>query len=795
MLLAYLAWISGSLGVQVTRSLLLVVFGLIAAAGIVLALLQREGLAAELRERRGYFLAVEGLALGLFAFFLLIRLANPDLWHPVYGGEKPMDFSYFNAVLKSSTFPPYDPWFAGGYINYYYYGFVLVGMPVKLLGINPTVAYNLILPALFMMIGLGAFSVGSNLFASAQTGERPAPLGEPAAPAWRSDSPIPARLTRAALWTGLIAVLGLLILGNLGTVRMYWRGFQKIVVGEEQILGTGPVVQTVRFVEGLGKFVRREVTVLPYHPGDWYWKPSRAIQPESGNEITEFPFFTFLYADLHAHLMALPVTILVIGWALGVLLGKGCWGLSGGRGGRRSYRALSLGLALLLGALATGMLRPANTWDQYTYLALAAIALFYTQFRAAPDTGGQGWQSGWWRFAWLRALLPVIVLVGLALLLYRPFDNWFAQGYNSLEPWKGAKTAITSYLVHWGLFLFVIAAWLFEETVRWMAETPLSALSRLRKHFEVIGVSAAALLIAILVLFFVGVRIALIAAPLGIWVTVLLFRPGQPAAKRAVLFMTGTALALTLAVEMVAVKGDIGRMNTVFKFYYQAWTMLALSAAAGLAWLWPRLRGWAAGWRNGWLAVLGLLVFSAALFPVHAAQAKIADRMIPTAPRTLDGMQYMNHATYSDGPDAENYRELDLSADYRAIRWAQASIPGSPVIVEAHTPEYRHWGTRFTIYTGLPGVVGWNWHQRQQRTITPDTWVYERVEDVGAFYRTTSTAEAVEFLRKYNVQYIILAQLERTWYAGPGLAKFTEQEGTLWEKVYEEGETVIYRVK
>ena len=60
-----------------------------------------------------------------------------------------MDFSYFNAVLKSTTFPPYDPWFAGGYINYYYYGFVLVGMPVKLLGIIPTLAYNLILPTLF----------------------------------------------------------------------------------------------------------------------------------------------------------------------------------------------------------------------------------------------------------------------------------------------------------------------------------------------------------------------------------------------------------------------------------------------------------------------------------------------------------------------------------------------------------------------------------------------------------------------------------------------------------------------
>ena len=119
---------------------------------------------------------MEGLTLALFVFDLLIRLGNPDLWHPNFGGEKPMVFSFFNAVLKSTYFPPYDPWLAGGYINYYYYGFVVVALLTKLLGIVPAFAYNLILPMLFSLLGVNAFCVAYNLVKARKAHEgNPAP--------------------------------------------------------------------------------------------------------------------------------------------------------------------------------------------------------------------------------------------------------------------------------------------------------------------------------------------------------------------------------------------------------------------------------------------------------------------------------------------------------------------------------------------------------------------------------------------------------------------------------------------
>jgi uncharacterized membrane protein len=337
--------------------------------------------------------------------------------------------------------------------------------------------------------------------------------------------------------------------------------------------------------------------------------------------------------------------------------------------------------------------------------------------------------------------------------------------------------------------LFVIASWMVWETIDWMSKTPISALNKLRPNLALIGGGVVALIAAILYLTINHTAIAWIPLILGAWAVVLIMRPGQPDTKRVVLFMVGSALMLTLLVEVVVLRGDNGRMNTVFKFYMQAWTLFSLSAAAALIWLMPAAMRWIrrSNWGMAWQVILILLIGSAALFPILAGKAKIDDRMSADAPHTLDGMTYMAYSQYNDqGAD------MNLVNDYQAIQWMQNTIKGSPVIVEANESEYR-WGTRFTIYTGLPGVVGWNYHQRQQRALTPSEWVTDRVAQIGQFYTSEDETFVLNFLRQYNVSYIVVGELERANYP-VGLDKFSQWNGKDWSEVYHDGDTAIYQV-
>jgi YYY domain-containing protein len=492
------------------------------------------------------------------------------------------------------------------------------------------------------------------------------------------------------------------------------------------------------------------------------------VPPLGGNEITEFPLFTFIYSDLHAHMIAIPLALLAVSWALSIVAGRAKW-----------RNPLAAALGLVIGGLIIGVFYPTNLSDAYTYLLLGIVAVGYAIFRYLEGA------------SLIRRIGLAVGAVALLYLLsqglYEPYRAWYSQAYSAIDPWKGPFTPIGSYLTHWGVFLFILVSWMTWETREWMAATPASALVKLKPYSLLIEGSLVVFALALLLLAYLKIRIGWIALPLAVWSAVLLLRPGLTDAKRFVLFLVGTGLLITVVVELVVVSGDIGRQNTIFKFYMQAWLLLAVSAGAAFAWTLRAFFRWLPGWRLFWQTAIIFLISGAALFTITGAAGKVRDRWIVEAPRTLDSMTFMRYALFDDYG-----QRLDLSEDYRAIRWMQDNVPGSPVIVEANCPEYR-WCTRFTVYTGLPGVVGWNWHQRQQRVFTA-SWVEGRVADVGDFYNSIDVISARQFLERYNVRYIVVGQLERAAYTPEGIAKFERFEGELWQEAYRDGQTAIYEV-
>ncbi|MBI4297091.1 MAG: glycosyltransferase family 39 protein [Chloroflexi bacterium] len=736
LLVGYLAWLAASLHVlPFSRgSIFLALLAVALISGYVL-MQDRTELISFVKSRWRLLLLEEVLFLGAFALFLGLRMWNPDLWHPFRGGEKPMDFAYLNAIIKSSYMPPYDPWFAEGFINYYYFGHFLLAVLIKATGILPEVAFNLAVPLLFALTVTGAFSLAFNLV-RAKGGKM-----------------------SSAFLTGGAGVLFVALLGNLDGA--------------------------VQLLQGLGKVLQG----LPFPPFD-YWRSSRmivsGIGPNSGFEITEFPFFTALFADLHAHFIALPFTLLALGLALALILRKPS---VPGLGGWRERLERNHLLLLFVAALVLGGLRAINTWDFPTYF-LAVVASLFLLERSRGRTLSLG------VFLWVG--IEAALVYGLSYVLYLPFHQNYQLFYLGV---RGSlwKTPLPNYLAIYGLFLFLLISWWFRETGRAFTHRLSLGGGRWWRMLPV-GVLFIALSLGLAALLMASRRDATaLLVPLLALISLLAWNYWRKG-ELIPLVATGLAalgLTLTLTVDFLVLKGDINRQNTVFKFYLQAWVLLALASSfAGWRLLGDALEHFKARQHRRlwvlWLGGLGVLLASSLIYPIDATPVRLGDRF-QAMPPTLNGMAFMEGATYYDekGP-------IGLKWDLQAIRWLRENVSGSPMIAEGVTPDYS-WGSRISVYTGLPTIVGWGWHQEQQR------WGYQeqvkvRQQDVRALFADPSPKEALALLRKYNVSYIYVGTLERLYYPGDGLAKFEAMAGEQLEMVYPNSqesnpEVKIYKVK
>jgi YYY domain-containing protein len=739
-------------------------------------------------------LGYEAIFLAALLACVWMRAHDPTPW----GTERPMDFAFFNAIQRSPTFPPSDPWLAGYSINYYYFGYLLMAAVSQLSGLAPSVAYNLSLALIFALTALGVAGVVGNLIALASRGQEAKPSELEATGRLSGLSPVGYTLFP------LLGALLVLVAGNQS-------GAIQVLLGDERaVVLDGPQLASAAG-QALGG---ADSIALPYpassgdfgelsdwerqdrsSPGafNWWW-PSRSLWDEYAVErqgepparerrynITEFPLFSFRLGDMHPHVMSLPFTLLALALALAVLAHPEAPRLASGR----------LGWAeLLVSGVILGGLYAINSWDLPTYLLLYAGAALVVERRLAGDDPVD----------WLAYGRRLGLAVLASFLLFLPFYLTFHSLVGGAEPlidlpiigrltsiiapYPDSRSGLHALLIIFGLFIIPLAA--FVYLVRAGSNRPPAAGRRWSNAELLPWLPPALLLIGLLIGFPMLAMFGLGALALS-----LALRLGHRPAESFALLVVALGCAILFGTEVIYIRDLFStRMNTIFKFYYQVWLLWGALAPFALWHILARARGARRIVGLGVAAAFALLLAGAAVYPALALRDLGRGELI--------------------GLEAPTPRE-QTEGGRQAIAWLRASAAPGSVILEAADVDNigdasagaapicggAYNGDGFagvSAASGLPTVLGWTWHETQWRggDLDAAAQLQPRCADVYTIYHTTDAALARQLLDKYGVRYVYVGGLERRDYPPESLAKFGELGAPM---SFGDGEVTIYTVR
>jgi YYY domain-containing protein len=474
----------------------------------------------------------------------------------------------------------------------------------------------------------------------------------------------------------------------------------------------------------------------PLREYDWFG-PSRI----DADTITEFPWFSFLLGDLHAHVLVLPFTLLALAFAVQVVLA----------GPRIAPPALRVAVEAGAAALALGFLYAVNSWS-FPVMAgvlVLAVAAWLCDPRSAPGRAAA--------VRWLLAVLSASVLLMLPFwLAFDPAARGLGvvDGGRSFEDWARDQA-----LLFGSLLVFVALAFLGR------------LLATRRPGRNAVWIAVAAVFAGSLLAAVDWAHVALLLALVLVALQALLAR-ATPPPLRVLWLLVAAGLTCMLGPELLYIRDEFDdsalyRMNTVFKLDYQAWMLLGLAAIGALAWrrewLPRRLGRWAFG------LVAAAAVVAAAVYPVAGTYARKGG--FDRSP-TLDGLGWLRDRA---------------PGDPGAIAWLNEHAPDGAVVLEAVGEDYSAFGHgRISTFTGLPTVLGWAGHELQ--------WGHDvgsRADDVARAYSTPSGAGAEPILGRYGVRYVVVGPLERTDYGDVGIAKWD----TLGRRVYDAGGTTVWELR
>ena len=681
LLFAYVPWAAaGVLGLPFTQPVLV---GMVLVLAVLGWLAHRHH--RDVSVPHAELIATEVVVWGTFAFFLALRTLNPE----IYWGEKPMDFSFLNALYRSTVMPPPEPWFAGSPLIYTYFGHFAVAAVGKALAIQPALMFNL---GIALMAGLTAAA----LFAAGTV------LGR----SWR---------------VGATAALLTLFVGNLSSVR---------------------------------ELITRKAVNF-----DYFWATSRVVP----NTINEYPFWSFTFADLHAHVLVMP-------WAIAFVCIVLLW--VGRRAEPTAQRPRLASLALLaVAALVLGAITVTNGWSMPTYIALLLFVLCL-DWLAHHAPGGYVRLA---RRGVSAVVFPSLVVIGGAFLLYRPFWRHLALPARQWGREVGPYAHPTDVLTIFGLFLVLLVPLFFVVWHRLMAPEGYPLPRGRRFAMAGVAVCLGLSLLDLRALASLTIRqadsVRTLALALFLFALYLALHRRTPERYRLALALATFALGLVAGCEFVFVWD---RMNTLFKFYLEAWFLLGLSTTIVLGELLrpPAKAGTATRlWRVVSIAAITVGFFTSLSGAYGAVTHRHAD-----GPRfTLDGTAYLQQKS---------------PQEKAAFDWLNRNISGIPVLVEAYGPSYGEF-SRVSMNTGLPIVVGWDYHVYQRG----HGWneINRRKADVETIYTSGDKAAVGAALARYHAALVYVGPLERRTHTGGNLANF-KRWTTLLSPLYENPAVTIFAV-
>ena len=748
LVLSYLVWVLGLTHLLPNTQLTIWVIVLcFAAASIWMAGRYWDELRDFLQRHWPVLLAAELIFLCMFVAWALVVSGSPSITHT----EKPMDFMLLNAAHETRFFPAEDPWLSGHSISYYYFGHIIMATLTKMAGVVTSVAYNLGIATVPALAGAVCFGLLYNLVRLAGGG------------------------TRWALGTGIAAPVVILLAGNLVGALEFVR-----VQG-----WAGPGFWDWVAVEGLDA----AGSVGGTFPGDfWWWFRSTRVIGTFGDAgvldytITEFPAFSFILGDLHAHVLAIPFLLLAIAAALNVYRTDRKLELAW----FRHYPAQAGAVALFGGALAF-----INFWDFATFVALLAVAILLKGCRDYPGSLLQAANSA------ASVFLPLFLL---SVALFGPIYLVFSGQTSGVLPLRDVATRPFHLFLVMGIFALPALALWAQKAIRFCrynpADAPLVVVALLVALVPLGIWMATAFLFSIatggpgVAFDDLGRRLVLagpgaIVVGIAAYLATLLARRGNDSATPFVLLLVALAFFLIMIAELFHIvdsfSGPWRRMNTVFKVYYQAWLLLGLAATFAIYSLWSgrltllepsRWRYYAAvGGRIGGGVALAILVAAALYYTVGATLDRSGAYGTPPEGRTLDGLAYL---------------KASAPGEYAAISWLRDEArPGT--ILEAVGDDYSQYGN-ISASTGLPTVLGWPGHELQWRGSSEP--FAGRAEDVAAIYTGRDPEEAQRLLDSYGVRYVYLGSRELERYGVSSLPHYLD----FLETVFHHDDVTVYEV-